>query len=312
MIELAKSLVGIKFLFENTDLKNYIFNVENDYSSINIQYNDTTDQFNFFIGDLFYNDPNFINIKYKEDYLDIKTDIFNKKFDLNVSHKINSFVKFKEDPFKKLNLVNNNFNKNLQVKNKLSNTNIESNLYKMLNGSIETSLDLSGKINEFNYFINFDTQDNMIISLDYQNSFGLGIKKTEDYNSLNFFNNFNFKDDNIKWNYNYYDKNTETNHESAFIYTNDFLNCKLGGSFMTKSLDEISLVAVGFKIGEYREIDNLELNYSYDLQQNKDDLEGLIEFNLKDIICSNYFNYFDSDFHSLGTIKRYLKKIDKN
>jgi len=130
MIELAKSLVGIKFLFENIDLKNYIFNVENDYSNINIQYNDTIDQFNFFIGDLFYNNPNFINIKYKENCLDIKNDIFNKKFDLNVSQKINPFIKFKDDPFKKLNLINNNFNKNLQVENKLSKTKIESNLYK--------------------------------------------------------------------------------------------------------------------------------------------------------------------------------------
>jgi len=304
MIELAKSLVGIKFLFENTDLKNYIFNVENDYSNINIQYNDTIDQFNFFIGDLFYNNPNFINIKYKENCLDIKNDIFNKKFDLNVSQKINPFIKFKDDPFKKLNLINNNFNKNLQVENKLSKTKIESNLYKMLNGSIETSLDLSGKINEFNYFINFDTQDNMIISIDYQNSFGIGIKKTEDYNSLNFFNSFNLKDDNIKFNYNYYDKSTETNHESAFIYNNDFFNCKLGGSFLTKSFDEITEVAVGFKIGDYQEIDNLELNYNYDLQKNKNDLEGLIEFNIRDIFLSNYFNYFDSDLHFLGTVKR--------
>lgn len=310
MIELSENKVGIKFELNNLDIKNYFFNVSNDLSSIIIQYNDTVDQFNFFIDKLYYNSPEFINIEYNENILKIKESIFNKKFDLSLDHKIDMFNKFDDDPFKKLNLMNYNHLKNLNVSNIYKNLTINTNLYKMLNGKIETSLNLDGKFNLINYNLNLDSLDNMIISVDYDNLCGLGIKKTESFNSLNFFNNLELSDNNIKFNYTFLDKSSEINHQASVIYENNFFNFCLGSSIQTKSLDEILELGLGAKLFNFKEFDNLELNYKNDVKNSDYELEGLIKFSLGDLSISSYFDYFNNDFNLLSNISRYLKKID--
>jgi hypothetical protein len=308
MIELSKSLVGIKILLENIDIKNYFFTFENNFTSINIEYDDTIDQFNFFVQELFYQDSNFIDIKYSEESLDPKEDIFDKKFDLSHKQKLTYYQDYSDDVFKKKNLLKYNFNRNLQITNKLFGAKITSNLFKLNNGNIDTSLDLKGSINSINYFVNVDNQDNMILSLNYDNIFGIGISKNEDYNLLNIFNNYNRNDENmIKFSYSYYDRKTEFNHEPSLIYFNKNLNYKFGSSFITKNMLEISEVAIGFKVEDCKEINNLEINYSYDLQNDKPDIEGIINLSLKDIISSNYFNYFNQNFNILSSFKRYQK-----
>ena len=306
MIELSKSLVGIKILSENMDLKNYFFNFENNFTLINIEYNDTIDQFNFYVEELFYMDSNFIDIKYTEDSINPKKDLFYKKFDLSNKQKVSSHQENTDDIFNKKNLSKYSFNKSLEISNKFSCSKITSNLFKLNNGNIDTSLNLQGTINSVEYFINLDTQDNMVLSVNYQNFFGFGISKKEEYNLLNIFNNVQFCNDNIKFNYNYYDKKTEINHEPSLIYSNNFNKLKIASSFVTKDISEISEFALGFKVEDCKEIRNLEINYSYDLKNEKSDIEGLIELSIKDLISSNYFNYFNDNFHSLTSFKRYL------
>lgn len=308
MIESQKNMVGIKFNFINLDLNDYYFIIENNNITFNIQYNDIDETFNFFLSELFYNNPDFIDLKYIENTINIKQDIFDKKFDFNYGNKMNNFQEFNDDIFSKKNLSNYNYKKQLNTNNKLGNSMVSNNLFKMTNGNVETSLDIKGKIYEYNYFINFDSKDNMIISADYNENFGVLIKKTEDYNLLNIFNSYNFNSNKLKFNYNYYDKKLESNHESSLIYFNKYFNYSLGSLIQLNSIFDISELAVGFKIGEYKEIDNLELNYSYDNDNNNNNLEGLIEFTAYDLISSCYFDYFNDNFNSLSYIRRILKK----